>query len=225
MNAWARRKKMRTLRKSKKGMTGIETAIIVIAFVIAASVFAFAILNMGLLTTGKATQAVDTGIGQAQSSMKISTVYAFQDPNNSSQATGIALVVQPSGTGATDFNEGKISIALTTATATYANVYTSDNFINSTIFDNTYSASFTNYLNGANNTGCSIIELQGNGQQLLSQGAQFAVFLNLNSSGLNTPLVPYEQFSVEIVPASGAELTFSAYMPSALTPTMILTGS
>jgi archaellin len=43
-------------KKNKKGVTGIETAIIVIiSFVIAASAFAFAILEKhGLLTTGKA---------------------------------------------------------------------------------------------------------------------------------------------------------------------------
>ncbi|MHC1637284.1 MAG: archaellin/type IV pilin N-terminal domain-containing protein, partial [Candidatus Nezhaarchaeales archaeon] len=36
---------------SKRGLTGIETAIILIAFVISASVFAFAVLNMGMVTT------------------------------------------------------------------------------------------------------------------------------------------------------------------------------
>ena len=37
--------------RAKLGLTGIQTAIILIAFVIVASVFVFAVLNMGLLTT------------------------------------------------------------------------------------------------------------------------------------------------------------------------------
>ena len=44
-------KKMIRGPRAKLGLTGIQTAIILIAFVIVASVFAFAVLNMGLLTT------------------------------------------------------------------------------------------------------------------------------------------------------------------------------
>ena len=213
---------MRNLRKSRKGMTGIETAIIVIAFVIAASVFAFAILNMGLLTTGKAQQSVTNGINEAQSSMEVTSAYAYCSNSTAGNVTGIAIVVQPSGTGSTDFTQGKISISLAAPNASYANVYTTSNFITATTFDNaTYLGSFTTYSTNAPN--CSVIELSGNGNQLLEQGEQFAVFLNLTA--LNVQLQAYNTFTVQLTPSSGAKLTCTYNIPADVTPVMVLSGS
>jgi flagellin FlaB len=226
---------MRTLRlKNKKGFTGIETAIIVIAFVIAASVFAFAILNMGLLTTSKAQQAIVSGVGNAQSAMKVSTVYALGD-TATGNATALVLVIQPSGTGSTDFNQTKMTISYGNDEVSYASVYTMtdpntsnpDQFINATTFGRLYDSSFTNYLANGIGTNCSaVIELRGNGNTLLEQGEAFAVFLDLtNINATNGPLLPYATFSIEVDPSQGAKLTYSDAMPSAIEPVMILSGS
>lgn len=220
-------KKMMTLRKNKKGMTGIETAIIVIAFVIAASVFAFAILNMGLLTTGKATQAITTGIGQAQSAMKVTSVYALGDTSSNTMA-GIVLVVQPSGTGSTDFAVGKMSVSLSTTAESYANVYTNastSKFVNQSTFYSASSGSFTNYSTTAGSSvNCAVIEMQGNGNQQLEQGEQFAVYIS-TANLLTHQLAPYGQFTVELIPSQGAKLTFSASLPATIEVSMVLTGS
>ena len=40
----------------RRGMTGLETAIILVAFVITAAAFAFVVLNMGFLTPKKHNQ-------------------------------------------------------------------------------------------------------------------------------------------------------------------------
>jgi len=219
---------MRTLRlKNKKGMTGIETAIIVIAFVIAASVFAFAILNMGLLTTNKAQEAITSGVGSAQSAMKITSVYALGNgAATTSVANGIVVIVQPSGTGSTDFNLGKVSVSYKNDNVAYANVYTVANFVNSSTFQSSYSSSFSSYAQGVGTNKTAVLELQGNANQLLEQGEAFAVFLNLtNIDNTNGPIGAYKNFAVEIIPSQGAKLTFSTSMPSAITPVMILTGA
>ncbi|MBI4306485.1 MAG: hypothetical protein HY678_09235 [Chloroflexi bacterium] len=52
---------------SQRGVTGIETAIILIAFVVVASVFAFTMLNTGLFAAGQAGQTALAGLEQAQS--------------------------------------------------------------------------------------------------------------------------------------------------------------
>jgi len=58
------------LRK-EKGITGLETAIILIAFVVVAAVFAYTALSAGLFSTQKAQEAVYSGLKEAQSTLEL----------------------------------------------------------------------------------------------------------------------------------------------------------
>jgi archaeal flagellin FlaB len=58
-------------RQGQKGITGIETAIILIAFVIVASVFAYVVLTAGLFSTQKANEAIHAGLEEAQSTIEV----------------------------------------------------------------------------------------------------------------------------------------------------------
>jgi flagellin FlaB len=51
--------------KKRRGMTGLETAIILVAFVITAAAFAFVVLNMGFLTAEKAQSVISSGMSEA----------------------------------------------------------------------------------------------------------------------------------------------------------------
>jgi archaeal flagellin FlaB len=57
--------------KHEKGITGLETAIILIAFVVVAAVFAYTALSAGLFSTQKAQEAVYSGLKEAQSSLEL----------------------------------------------------------------------------------------------------------------------------------------------------------
>lgn len=57
--------------KGEKGITGLETAIILIAFVVVASVFAYTALSAGLFSTQKSQQAIYSGISEAQSTLEL----------------------------------------------------------------------------------------------------------------------------------------------------------
>ena len=66
--------------KNERGQSALETAIILIAFVVVASVFAFTILSAGASTTENGEQAIYAGLEDAQSSMSIrGTVIATSD--------------------------------------------------------------------------------------------------------------------------------------------------
>jgi archaeal flagellin FlaB len=61
------------------GFTGLEGAIILIAFVIIASVFSFIVLGSGFFATGKAEDVIYTGVDQSVSSlMLIGDVYGYK---------------------------------------------------------------------------------------------------------------------------------------------------
>src|SRR4030043_1003583 len=57
--------------KHEKGITGLETAIILIAFVVVAAVFAYTALSAGLFSTQKAQEAVYSGLKEAQSTIEV----------------------------------------------------------------------------------------------------------------------------------------------------------
>ena len=56
--------------KSEKGITGLETAIILIAFVVVASVFAFTVLSTGVFASERSKETVYTGLQEAKSSIE-----------------------------------------------------------------------------------------------------------------------------------------------------------
>jgi len=63
--------KLCKLHKGQKGITGLETAIILIAFVVVAAVFAYTVLSAGLFSTQKSQEAVYAGLKEAQSCLEL----------------------------------------------------------------------------------------------------------------------------------------------------------
>ena len=57
--------------RHEKGITGLETAIILIAFVVVAAVFAYTALSAGLFSTQKGQEAVYSGLKEAQSTIEL----------------------------------------------------------------------------------------------------------------------------------------------------------
>ena len=61
----------KSFREKQQGITGLETAIILIAFVIVASVFAYVVLSAGLFSAQKAKEAVYAGMEETGSTVEI----------------------------------------------------------------------------------------------------------------------------------------------------------
>jgi len=56
-------------QKNEKGFTGLEAAIVLVAFVVVAAVFSYVMLGAGFYTTQKSQEVVHTGVTQASSSL------------------------------------------------------------------------------------------------------------------------------------------------------------
>jgi flagellin FlaB len=75
--------------RDQKGITGLETAIILIAFVVVASVFAYTALSAGLFSTQKSQEAVYSGLKEARSTIEPrGTVVAYKGDANISSTVG-----------------------------------------------------------------------------------------------------------------------------------------
>ena len=61
---------MQRINLDQRGITGLETAIILIAFVVVASVFAFTVLSTGIFSSERSKETVFAGIKEAQSTIE-----------------------------------------------------------------------------------------------------------------------------------------------------------
>ena len=66
-----KRRPERSSWRDQKGITGLETAIVLIAFVVVSAVFAFAALSTGIFTTDKAKDTIKAGLSEAQGTLEV----------------------------------------------------------------------------------------------------------------------------------------------------------
>ena len=62
---------LRKVHRNEQGVTGLETAIILIAFVVVASVFAYTVLSAGIFSSQKGQEAIYAGLEQARSAITL----------------------------------------------------------------------------------------------------------------------------------------------------------
>ena len=62
---------VKSLANDQQGVTGLETAIILIAFVVVASVFAFTVLSTGIFSAERGKETIHAGLSQARSSVEL----------------------------------------------------------------------------------------------------------------------------------------------------------
>ncbi len=80
---------LKNSRMDQRGITGVETAIILIAFVVVASVFAYTVLSAGIFSSEKGKEAIYAGIAQARGTMAVVGGVILKDtgvPTNSTAA-------------------------------------------------------------------------------------------------------------------------------------------
>jgi archaeal flagellin FlaB len=179
---------LKRLKKDQEGITGLETAIILIAFVIVASVFAYVVLSAGLFSSQKAKEAVNAGLSSTMSTLEIKgSIIARMDSNG--LATNIIFDVGlPAAGNSVDFNPSSANIS--PLVISYSDA---DNLIPSVNW--------------------SIQKLAMiNTDNLLDPNELFEVNVALPTSG-NVSIGAYHSFTLEIKPADGPVLTVQRTIP------------
>ena len=112
-------------RHTHRGIIGIESAIVLIAFVIVAAALAFVVLNMGFSTTQKAKTAIIAAVEEAGSSLEVAgKITAVGNvASNVLNATTIPLKIVSGGSNS-NMDGNFTSIKVITSNVEYDNVYT-----------------------------------------------------------------------------------------------------
>src|SRR5574338_120389 len=126
-------------RQSHRGVIGVESAIVMIAFVIVAAALAFVVLNMGFSTTQKAKTTISSGLGEASSSLEIagSVIGSGNVTQAKLEVIGIPIKVASGGES--------INLSPTTAAVKYLS--------NSITYDNIYAGTLTAAADGDDDNG------------------------------------------------------------------------
>jgi flagellin FlaB len=184
---------VRRLFKNQQGITGIETAIILIAFVIVASVFAYVVLSAGLFSTQKAKEAIHSGLDEARSAIEVKgNIYGRMTGNVLTSV--IFTVATTTGGNMVDFTDtdnitNKVVISYTDAYQIFPTMNWTLTKLNTTSDDN-----------------------------LLDMNELFMITVDLtpvsaNCSDDQKP-GPYHKFTLEVKPPVGAVLVLERTIPA-----------
>lgn len=105
----------------EEAFTGLEAAIVLIAFIIVAAVFSFVVLGSGFMTTQKAQETVHTGVQQTTSGVQPSGQISVQADAAGTGVANISFYLQlaAGGTGA-DMKGFSFAVSTPNKIVTYA---------------------------------------------------------------------------------------------------------
>ncbi len=112
-------KRAHSFLPDQRGITGLETAIVLIAFVVVSSVFAFAALSTGLFSADKAKETIQAGLAETRGSMELkgSVILTASVSGTAGIVSDIAFQVSNAAGGESiDLTPGKTLIKYTDAT-------------------------------------------------------------------------------------------------------------
>ena len=178
---------------NEEGFTGLEAAIVLIAFIVVAAVFSYVVLGAGFFTTQKAQETVYRGIEQSTTNVQlVGNVYGLA----SNSTEGIDQIRFTIGLvpGTQSVNLEKMNIVVSTPTVS-PKILAWTNTTSSTID--------TNFIALKNGVGTS--------QSAMTSGDQVEIQMNITA-------VPHDtKINIEIRPGVGATYPFSKTTPSIIT--------
>jgi len=179
----------------ERGITGLETAIVLIAFVVVAAVFAFVVLSTGLFSSERGKETVFAGLAKTRGSMQITgsvlgTTNLTKITNVTFDVTlaagGDSVNLDPSATG------NKTIISYQDPSNSIANV--------------TYTTTV----------------VVGNSDKLLEQGELFEINIDFTGGQFTSvTLGTNKTFTLELKPPSGSYLVLQRTTPASLAQSII----
>ncbi len=184
--------------RNEQGITGLETAIILIAFVVVATIFAFVVLTTGVFSSERAKETTFAGLAKARGSMEIRGGIV-------ATASGTTLTVEDIQF-AVSTTAGGTAVPMNPLGASNRTVIA---YRDSGIVDNdvTY----------------TVVDIVGDNDTLLEPGELMVITINVPTGITPAPsLSPNERFTIEVQTPVGAVLDITRQLPAELTEVMQL---
>jgi len=179
--------------RDDRGITGLETAIVLIAFVVVAAVFAFVVLSTGLFSSERGKETVYAGLAKTRGSMELTG--AVLAASNTTQLTSVTMsLTLAAGGDAVNLNPSDPS--------------------NRTVI----SYNDTDYVN--NNLTYTTTVVTGDSDQLLEPGELLEVNIDLTQDA-NINIGTNKTFTFEIKPPQGSYLVVQRTTPASINQSVV----
>jgi len=184
--------------KNDNAFTGLEAAIVLIAFVVVAAVFSYVVLGAGFFTTQKSQEVVHTGVQQASSTLEIvGNVYGTGAATVSIDTINFSAALAPGGTPV-DFDKVVI---------TYSNASQLE----------TLTRGAKGSMPSAGGWSIATVQNEITNDDVLEKGEQFDIMAKPTNA-----IMKNDQFQMEIKPAIGAALSISRTAPPSIQAVNVL---
>ena len=178
--------------RGEHGITGLETAIVLIAFVVVAAVFAFVVLSTGLFSSERGKETVYAGLAKTRGSMELTGgVIADSD---TTKLTGITFDLTLAA-GGDQVNLNPLDTTNRTVIS-YQDAHTTVNNVD-------YTAS----------------AITGNGDKLLEQGELFEIKIDLVAAAVT--IGTNQTFTFEVKPPQGSYMVIQRTTPASIAQSVI----
>jgi flagellin FlaB len=182
---------MGKFHRNQQGITGLETAIILIAFVTVASVLAYSVLSAGIFSAERGKETVYSGLDQAQSSMQVrGSVYVTDNDSdqivNQIQFT-LASVLGDEAVDLTDTSGANNNVVIN---------YSDDEYF-------VQNVDWTKTLLGK----------ERGGPDMLDPDEAFLITVDVPSSA---SIEAYDTFTLQVIPTKGAAITITRTLPASV---------
>ncbi|MEM2766816.1 MAG: archaellin/type IV pilin N-terminal domain-containing protein [Candidatus Bathyarchaeia archaeon] len=191
------------ISRDKKGMVGLEAAIILIAFVIIAGAFSFMVINQGLFATERGKTAVQEGLQHASTPLCVDGSVLLRSTGTSVDA--IMIPLRAYGVKYVAMAKNQTAVTLKVGSSAWSNIYEG---VNDTFSAN---ATFDDLVINTTTDRARLFIKNTNGDNALDSNEKGYLIIRLNS-----PASARDHVVVEIKPEKVAPLTVEFYVPESL---------
>jgi flagellin FlaB len=188
---------LRRIHREERGITGLETAIILIAFVVVATIFAFVVLTTGIFSAERGKETVFAGLAKARGTMEVRGGIVASASGTTLAVDSIFFTVATTAGGESipldpDADQNRTVIAYRDDTVTDNDVlYTADDIV-------------------------------GDGDTLLEPGEVKVIVISASAISPAPTLAANDRFTLEVQTPVGAVLDITRQLPAELAEVMQL---
>jgi len=212
---------MKRLFRNRRGIVGIEAAIVLIAFIIIAAALSYVVINMGFYTTQKTKETMQTGLEESLSALQLDGS-VIGKTNGVGNIEWIIIPVKLSaGKGTLDLNNGSLIVSVYLPTATLLDIYVG--VVRGEEYGTDIDILIGNLSRtiGMNTSDSAVfVTVNDDGDSALEPPEKAFLIIHLNETisetNIRHSIADYETFKIEVRGAKGAALTVVRTAPGGM---------
>ena len=202
------KKQLAKLAKQKRGIVGLEAAIILIAFVVIAAIFSFMVINQGLFATDRGKVVIQESLKQASTPLAVDGTVFVKTNTQGENVTGMVIPLKAYGVKYVAVYENTTVVTLKVGESAWPNVYEGVSSL-------TTGQNFTDLLANTTEGKAKLFIQNSDGDEALNSDEKGYLVIHLNATDVADPRAPV---NIEVRLEKSSPLTMEFYVPEIVPP-------